>query len=234
MKTLLVPSKSDQERDRVVQAWKSAGGRVERIEKFWKKPALMADEMVAIYGNDTFALVLAQILDLNLLSPDDALIAQISDAWTKRSVLQQPLGALSDADFPLFVKPVMPKQFRAAVYQTREALQAATHDLPAMTPTLTSNKVDIESEARFFILGGKVQAAAIYEGEGSLAAAESMVQTFARDHLEDLPYTYVVDIAFNALLCWFVLEFNAVWGAGLNGCDPGKVVACIAAATCKP
>jgi hypothetical protein len=30
---------------------------------------------------------------------------------------------------------------------------------------------------------------------------------------------------------WAVIEFNATWGAGLNGCNPEKVIAAILAAS---
>ena len=247
--TLLIPAKSDVERDRVAQAWEAAGGRVRRVEKFWVKPDLADNEAVAIYGNDTFAQVLAQVLGLQLLSPDDALIGRISKEWTKRTVLQRDLeyllrskdprwkaAAPSDIakiDFPLFVKPVIPKQFVAAVYQSLSELQAATLDLPGKEAVLTSEKVEISAESRFFVLDGEPQASAIYEGEGDLAEAELLVSAFAQAHASDLPRTYVVDLAFNPDLGWFMLEFNSAWGAGLNGCDPQKVLHCIAAATAK-
>ncbi len=231
--TLLIPAKSDEERDRVAQAWEAAGGRVRRVEKFWVKPDLADNEAVAIYGNDTFAQVLAQVLGLKLLSPDDALIGRISKEWTKRTVLQRDLAELVESDFPLFVKPVIPKQFAAAVYQSLSELQAATLDLPGKEAVLTSEKVEISAESRFFVLDGELQASAIYEGEGDLAEAELLVSAFAQAHASDLPRTYVVDLAFNPDLGWFLLEFNSAWGAGLNGCDPPKVLHCIAAATAK-
>ena len=231
--TLLTPAKSDEERDRVAQAWEAAGGRVRRVEKFWVKPDLADNEAVAIYGNDTFAQVLAQVLGLKLLSPDDALIGRISKEWTKRTVLQRDLAELVESDFPLFVKPVIPKQFVAAVYQSLSELQAATLDLPGKEAVLTSEKVEISAESRFFVLDGEVQASAIYEGEGDLAEAELLVSAFAQALASDLPRTYVVDLALNPDLGWFMLEFNSAWGAGLNGCDPQKVLHCIAAATAK-
>ncbi|WP_394337843.1 hypothetical protein [Chitinophaga silvisoli] len=40
-----------------------------------------------------------------------------------------------------------------------------------------------------------------------------------------------MDLGFNEVLGWFVLEFNASWGAGLNGCRAEKVIDCILAAT---
>ncbi|MEY3444238.1 MAG: hypothetical protein RLZZ519_2519 [Bacteroidota bacterium] len=231
--TLLIPAKSDQERDRVAQAWEAAGGIVLRVEKFWVKPDLAENEAVAIYGNDTFAQVLAQVLSLHLHSPDDALIGRISKEWTKRNVMLRNLVDLVESDFPLFVKPVIPKQFAAAVYQSLSTLQAATLDLPGKEAVLTSEKVEISAESRFFVLDGEVQASALYEGEGDLAEAELLVSAFALAHASDLPRTYVVDLAFNPELGWFLLEFNSAWGAGLNGCDPQKVLQCIAAATTR-
>ena len=229
--TLLIPAKSDVERDRVAQAWEAAGGRVQRVEKFWVKPDLADNEAVAIYGNDTFAQVLAQVLGLKLLSPDDALIGRISKEWTKRTILQRELAELVERDFPLFVKPVIPKQFAAAVYQSLSELQAATLDLPGKEVVLTSEKVEISAEARFFVLDGAIQASALYEGEGDLTDGESLVSGFARAHLGELPRTYVVDLAFNPDLGWLLLEFNASWGAGLNGCDANLVLPCIQYAT---
>jgi hypothetical protein len=60
MKALLLPSKIDVERDAVAIAWQDAGGSIFRVDRFWEKPALPEGVAIAIYGNDTFALVLAQ------------------------------------------------------------------------------------------------------------------------------------------------------------------------------
>lgn len=46
-----------------------------------------------------------------------------------------------------------------------------------------------------------------------------------------LPRAMVVDVGFVADRGWAVIEFNAAWGAGLNGCDPEKIVAVILAAS---
>jgi hypothetical protein len=42
---------------------------------------------------------------------------------------------------------------------------------------------------------------------------------------------YVVDIGYNTEKGWFIIEFNACWGAGLNGCSPEKVIDCIIEST---
>jgi hypothetical protein len=71
--------------------------------------------------------------------------------------------------FPSFIKPVTPKQFHGAVYESNDAL-----------------------------------------------AMECRV---------------VVDVGFIDGRGWAVVEFNAAWGAGLNGCDPDKVLPAIVVAS---
>jgi hypothetical protein len=46
-----------------------------------------------------------------------------------------------------------------------------------------------------------------------------------------IPATCVVDIGYIAQRGWAIIEANAVWGAGLNGCDPLAAAMCIAEAT---
>ena len=74
--TLLIPDKSDVERDAVAAAWERAGGEVLRLGRFWEPPSLEAAS-VRVYGNDTFGLVLAQKLGLALISPADDLLKDV-------------------------------------------------------------------------------------------------------------------------------------------------------------
>jgi hypothetical protein len=46
-----------------------------------------------------------------------------------------------------------------------------------------------------------------------------------------LPRAVVVDVGLIDGRGWAVIEFNAAWGAGLNGCDPDKVLPAIVAAS---
>ena len=96
--TLLVPGKADAERGAVMAAWEAAGGKVMPIDKFWERPPLAPGEAVAIYGNDTFALVLAQVLGLDLLMPDDTLITRLPHQWTKRGLQLLEIGEVEDFD----------------------------------------------------------------------------------------------------------------------------------------
>lgn len=228
---LLIPAKADSERELVASAWEAAGGEVVRIEKFWESPVLDSQEPIAIYGNDTFALVLAQVLHLRLFSPDDTLITRLPVQWTKRNLQLLEIRMVEDGLFPCFVKPAVPKQFKAQVLSNLDDFQATTDGLPQTEQVMFSEVVAVIAEARAFILAGKVQTAAIYEGLANLEEAVAFASAFASEFAVSMPAAYVIDLGFAADLGWFVLEFNAAWGAGLNGCDPEKAILAIAAAT---
>ncbi|EDM76791.1 hypothetical protein PPSIR1_18857 [Plesiocystis pacifica SIR-1] len=84
-KVLLVPERRDSERDAVAEHWRSAGGRVVRLGRFWDPPPL-PEAGLRPYGNDTFCLVLAQKLDLRELSPPDDLLVHLDAAVLGRRV----------------------------------------------------------------------------------------------------------------------------------------------------
>lgn len=155
-KILLIPEKSGEERDRVADAYQRLGGSVHRLAKFWEKPATLDGKQVCIYGNDTFARVVAQVFNVHLISPDDALIARLSPTWTKREIMIQTIAQLPEACFPCFIKPVVPKQWRAKIYQNLEKILAETQGLDNQTKALVSETIEIHAEARGFILGGKL------------------------------------------------------------------------------
>jgi hypothetical protein len=228
---LLVPEKLDEERERVVNAWQQKGRKVLKLGRFWQKPAELENQPVAIYGNDTFAQVVAQVLNIRLLSPDDSLLARLDGRYTKRNVRCQRLSEVTDADFPVFVKSVVPKQFKAGVYTSREELSQAVQGISPSQDILLSEIVTIQAEARAFILRGEVKDFALYEGSSDIQTGISFLQDFLSHQPAELPITYVVDLGFNAQQGWFIIEFNASWGAGLNGCDPQKVIDCIIAGT---
>src|SRR5882672_8815927 len=106
--TLLVPDKADPERDAVCDAWQAGGGTVERLGKFWEPPPI-DPERARIYGPDTFALVLAQKLNLELISPADDLLARAPTALLQRDLRVISLSAVKNETFPRFVKPLVPK-----------------------------------------------------------------------------------------------------------------------------
>jgi hypothetical protein len=229
-KILLIPEKSDIERDIVARAYQHLGGKVQQLGKFWEKPVNLEGKQVAIYGNDTFTRVVAQVFNVYLISPDDALLAHLSQQWTKRLVKIKTIAQVHEADFPCFIKPVIPKQWKACVYQTLEEILAETQGLDNQTEALVSEIIEINAEARGFVLDDKLIDLALYEGNTTLEEGSTFLIDFLNSHT-DLPKVFVADIGFNSKNGWFIIEFNACWGAGLNNCNPEKVLACILEAT---
>jgi len=230
--TLLIPEKTDIEYESVFTTWTQNGGQIKRLGKFWVKDEVLAHQRIAIYGNQAFAFVLAQIYDVELLSPDDSLIARLDEQWTKRTMQLKQVGQLLASDFPTFIKPVVPKIFIAGVFQSLENFKQQTVGIEDTEDILTSTIIhDIQAEARCYIMDGKVKDIACYEGVANLQEGEQFVTDFVRQYKDELPRVVVVDIAYSQQVGWFVLEFNACWGAGLNNCNAEKVIDCIIEAT---
>jgi hypothetical protein len=78
-------------------------------------------------------------------------------------------------------------------------------------------------------MDGRVLDCSVYEGDADAEAAAA----FAREVASALPgpRAYVLDVGLITARGWAVVEFNAAWGAGLNGCDPNRVLPAIAAAS---
>ena len=225
---LLIPDKADGEREAVANAWTAAGGKVLRLAKFWRPPTL-DPRRVRLYGPDTFALVLAEVLGLQLLEPAQDLALSIPKEFLGRKLAASSLGALSESLFPAFVKPLVPKQFSARVYLSHDDLGTATEGLEPAERVLVSEPVELLAEARLFILKGRVLDSGVYEGRADSLDAVAIGERLAKT--VKLPEAVVLDLGLLAGGEWVFIEANAAWGSGLNGCTAEKVLGAIAAAT---
>jgi hypothetical protein len=229
---LLIPEKADVERGSVAQAWSQNKGAVMRIGKFWIKPNLPNDARIAIYGNDAFSLVLAQVLDLKLVSIDESVIADLSERWTNRKIQIVDCGSLLEHDFPCFIKPFIPKSFRSMVYQDVSEFAKETKGIDKKEKVIKSQIIEIIGEARCFVLMNNLCDISIYSGKGDVKLMHVFVERFLESKERSLlPETFVLDVGINSKEECFIIEFNSAWGAGLNGCEPLKVIPCIESAT---
>jgi len=231
---LLTPEKADPERQEVINAWIKRGGPVKLLGKYWIKDEGLTTRPIAIYGNQTFSLVLEQIYNLHLISPDDSLIAKLDRKWTKRNISLTSVGELNKDKFPVFAKPVIPKLFLAGVFQTLDDFKERSKGLSDSEQILVSEIVEISAEARSYIMDATVKDFAIYEGSASIEVGINFLKEFVSSNIDQIPRVVVIDLAFNNTLGWFVLEFNACWGAGLNSCNAENVIDCIIEATELP
>ncbi len=226
--TLLIPDKPDCERDAIAAVWQHLGGQVLRLGRFWDPPPL-DPVRVRVYGSDSFCLVLQQKIGFPLISPPDDLLLTIHPDHLKRRVTKRSLGDASGLDYPAFIKSAIPKLFTSRIYKSHAALLAQVSGLEISTEIIVSEVVHFTREARAFVLEGSVLDCSIYEGSGDADDAEKYIQHLA--HSIRLPRSVVIDAGFTDQRGWCVLEFNAAWGAGLNGCRPELVWQCIAAAS---
>ncbi len=221
---LIIPEKPDLERDSVARVWRESGGDVLRLGKFWNPPELDPTR-VRVYGDDIFCQVLAQKLDLSLVSPGDDFLGHVHKRWLGRDVDIFSLAMARESEFPVFLKSAAPKIFRACVYNDREELNKNCVKLPDDTLTIRSSIVSFMAEARGFILDGVVVDCSIYEGSESLSEATSFLESFVKEN--EIPKTVVLDIGYIENTGWAIIEANASWGSGLNGCAAEKVLPCI-------
>jgi len=228
---LLIPDKIDVERDSIAESWKKNGGEVQRIGKFWERPNIDSEKRITIYGVDTFSLVLAQVLGLKLIEPKDELISELDFNWIKRKIEIVKIAEIEKSLFPIFIKPVKPKTFKSKVYFDFDSFTQETKGIEQNEQVIKSNIIKIESEVRAFILNNKILDMGIYEGNSNLESAREFLTDFLQNHSIDLPESYVIDLGFNQTDKWFVIEFNSSWGAGLNSCNPNKVINGIRKAT---
>ncbi|WP_299682122.1 ATP-grasp domain-containing protein [uncultured Dokdonia sp.] len=227
---LLIPDKADIERDAIANTWIHNGGEVLRVDKFWEHPTIDA-KRVTIYGIDTFSLVLAQVIGVTLIEPKDEVISKISQKWIKRKIMTLPIATIEESLFPTFIKPVKPKTFTSQVYNTYTEFLKETKGIAPEEAIILSEILQIDVEVRAFILQNKILDLAFYEGSADLKDAKKFLHDFLSNHTVELPNTYVIDVGYNTKNGWFIIEFNASWGAGLNGCHPDKVISGIREAT---
>lgn len=79
--TLLIPEKTDVEFGEVLSIWTARGGQLKRLGKYWIKDKELANSRLAIYGNQTFSLVLAQIYNVGLISYAGQISMRPGDSW---------------------------------------------------------------------------------------------------------------------------------------------------------
>jgi hypothetical protein len=225
-KTLIIPEKQDLEIKEVANAWSKEYGDVLSLGKFWDPPELNS-KSITLYGNDTFCKVLEQKLGLILISPDDDLIVKIPGRFTKRKIEIKEIENINK--FPVFIKPLLPKQFKANIYKNKEELLKECNGLELNTKVIQSEIVEIVAEARAFILDYKLLDCSIYEGVAEVKEAIEFVNSMCNEFT--FPFSCVIDVGKIINGEWVFIETNSTWGAGLNGCKAEKVIRAIYNAT---
>ena len=147
-----------------------------------------------------------------------------------RQISPHTLGRKSPHSiFHLSSSPSLPSCFAALYTRRMRRIAEECQGLSSETAVFVSEPVNFTAEVRTFVLGGVVLDAAVYEGKSEVTGAVEFVGELTRSM--PLPRTVVVDVGFIDRRGWGVIEFNPAWGAGLNGCDPEKVLPAIVVAS---
>ncbi|WNG48787.1 DUF4343 domain-containing protein [Archangium minus] len=192
----------------------------------------LAEEELVFYGESLLADTIGKALGLALLEPSADALPRLPAEFVRRDVRFTTLGAARGELFPRFVKPADEKQFRAAVYNSSEALPGS-EVLEDSLPVLTAEPVRWLDEYRCFVLDGQVVTASPYawmgeKEEHSHAAFElEGARAFAMEVLArggDFPPAVVLDVGRIEGRGWAVVEMNPAWSSGLYACDPAGVL----------
>ena len=163
------------------------------------------------------------------MTPADDLLLHLSPGVVKRSVRAAKVSEVESIVFPTFVKSYIPKLIRSRVYASQSDLIGELRGLEPTTELLVSEIVEFEAEARSWVLDGEVLSIACYEDDGDLVPAGALASAAGREPV--VPSPCVIDVGLTRDRGWIVIEANAAWGAGLNGCDALAAARCISRAT---
>jgi hypothetical protein len=217
--------------------WRAAGRlgwAVERLPS-WRVPEhLRGVPDPVLYVEVVFAPMLAETFGLQLVEPPEDWLPSLPREYRQRDVRLTTAGEFRrSGGAAAFVKPPNDKSFPAGVY--------APHELPSHvpdeTPVLVQETVQWEKEFRCYVLDRELRTFSIYLRDGQLqrenefrsddvedAELISFVGPLLADDRVALPKAAVIDVGVIRGRGWAVVEQNAVWGAGIYGCDPEQVL----------
>lgn len=220
------------------------GWHVERLGG-WEVPERLLPRKLIFSGELGYIQVIADKLSWALLdAPVDWLIS-LARAYRQRSIEMTTLANARKLAHPAFVKPATGKAFVSGVYPMGAELPVESQRLSKATPVLIAEPVQWEIEFRFFVLERRVMTGSSYwRGDCSTrrkggkweawpterAAAQDFLHTLLTDPAVQLPPAIVIDIGKINGRGWAVIEANAVWAAGIYGCDPLQVLPILARA----
>jgi hypothetical protein len=209
------------------------GWQVERLGG-WEVPERLLQRRLIFSGEFGYIQVIAHKLSWVLLdAPHDWLLC-LSWNYRQRSIERKMLADARKLAQPTFVKHATGKAFVAGVYASGADLPMESQSLSKATPILIAEPVHWEIEFRFFVLERRVMTFSSYwRGDRSTRLDDGSWEAWpkeeeeAHDFLEMLladpavliPPAIVIDVGKIRGRGWAVIEANAVWAAGVYGCD---------------
>ncbi|MDR4953678.1 ATP-grasp domain-containing protein [Chryseobacterium sp. ES2] len=203
-----------------------------RFNAKWNVPEEFRKDVIAVYGEDIYAEIVAEQCNLTLTKPNDNWLSKISEEFTKRKIVY---GKLKDFvhEENIFIKCSDFKSFKAGIFNKVTDIKGfETLDLE--NTVFTSEIVEWELEVRCFVLNNEIKTYSSYwrndafdtsilsekEQNDMLAFFESFIQKYS----STLPSAIVLDFGIIKGKGWALIEANPAWCSGLYACDAEKAL----------
>jgi len=203
-----------------------------RFNAKWNVPEEFRADVIAVYGEDIYAEIVADQCKLTLTKPDDNWLSNISEEFTKRKIAY---GQLKDFVHKenIFIKSSDFKSFKAGVFDKVTDIKGFD-SLDLDITVFTSEVVEWELEVRCFVLNNKIKTHSSYWRNNSfdtnpLSETEQkdmfeFFKNFMKQYSETLPKAIVLDFGIIKEKGWALIEANPAWCSGLYACDSKKAL----------
>lgn len=203
-----------------------------RFNAKWNVPEEFRNDVIAVYGEDIYAEIVAEQCNLTLTKPTDNWLAEISEDFTKRKISYGKLKEFVDEE-NIFIKCSDFKSFKAGVFEKVTDIKGFdTLDLDSMV--FTSEVVEWELEVRCFVLNNEIKTHSSYWRNNAfdtnpLSKIEKkdlfeFFKDFIQQYSETLPKAIVLDFGIIRRKGWALIEANPAWCSGLYDCDAEKAL----------
>lgn len=203
-----------------------------RFNAKWNVPEEFRGDVIAVYGEDIYAEIVAEQCNLTLTKPSDDWLSLISETFTKRKINYGKLKEFIHLE-NIFIKCSDFKSFKAGVFDKVTDINGFDSlDLGSMV--FTSEVVHWDLEVRCFVLNGKIETYSSYwrnnqfDTQGLSETEKTQLFNFFDDFIvqyqNTLPNAIVIDFGIIQNKGWALIEANPAWCSGLYACNAGKAL----------
>lgn len=198
----------------------------------WNVPEEFRADVIAVYGEDIYAEIVAEQCNLTLTKPDDNWLSMISEEFTKRKISYGQLKEFVDEE-NIFIKCFDFKSFKAGVFDKVRNIKGFD-SLDLESTVFTSEVVKWELEVRCFVLNNEIKTHSSYWRNNAfntnpLSETEQkelfeFFKDFIQKYSSTLPNAIVIDFGIIKGKGWALIEANPAWCSGLYDCDATKAL----------
>jgi len=203
-----------------------------RFNAKWDVPEEFHSDVIAVYGEDIYAEIVAEQCNLTLTKLADNWFSKISEEFTKRKISYGQLKEFVNEE-NIFIKCSDFKSFKAGVFDKVRNIKGFD-SLDLESTVFTSEVVEWELEVRCFVLNNEIKTHSSYWRNNAfntnpLSETEQkelfeFFKDFIQKYSSTLPNAIVLDFGIIKGKGWALIEANPAWRSGLYDCDAAKAL----------